>query len=95
MVRIKIHPDARVGHFKSMRATSVEIVKWAVEHKYDILELTSTQENKAGIAILNEDSTYLQEARETLDWERLPQDCQQKAEDTFLKHWGRSIQHSQ
>jgi hypothetical protein len=50
-------------------------------------------ESRALALLLNEDSTYLQEARTTLDWDLLPQDCQEKAEAVFLKRWGRPIKH--
>jgi hypothetical protein len=51
-------------------------------------------ESRALALLLNQDSTYLQEARTILDWERLPQDCQEKAEAVFLKIWGRPIEHT-
>jgi hypothetical protein len=56
--------------------------------------MRTPDESRALALLVNQDQTYLREAREILDWERLPQDCQQQAEAIFQQHWGRSIEHT-
>lgn len=67
-LRTKIHPDAKVGTWEDVprrlrnSAKAGDVTRWAVEQGYDVLDLSGTGDERAGVAILNRSMLIIEEA---------------------------------
>lgn len=68
LLRVKIHPDARIITWDqipedlTMIGSAAAVTKWVVENGYDVVDLSGTEDTAAGVAVVNRAAMIVEEA---------------------------------